>query len=101
MAVAGGPVRAPPPGQGHKGFIAWPKSSGYFYDYQNGQFDLANDWQRITLGYRIDAWAAVWVNDTLVRHYTADVAHDDPSGDVIELGKVNENSITQISPPGD
>ncbi len=82
-----------PPGQGYKGYIAWPKASGYFYDWQSGSFDLANGWQKITLGYRIDSWVAVWVNDVLVRHYT-DVAHDDPSGDVIELGKTRQTSTT-------
>jgi hypothetical protein len=83
-----------PPGQGYKGYLALPRASGYVYDYQNGQFDLANGWQKITLGYRIDTWVAVWVNDTLVRSYTSDVVHDDPSGDVIEIGKVNTNSTT-------
>jgi len=83
-----------PGGQGYKGFLAWPKATGYFYDYQEaGQFDLASGWQKITLGYRMDAWVAVWVNDSLVRYYT-DVQHDDPYSDVIELGKVGANSKT-------
>lgn len=82
-----------PPGQGYKGYIAWPKTGGYFYDWQSGSFDLVNGWQKITLGYRINSWVAVWVNDVLVRYYT-DVAHDDPSGDVIELGKVRQTSST-------
>lgn len=86
-----------PPGQGYKGYIAWPKASGYFYDYENGQFDLANGWQKITLGYHVDAWVAVWVNDVLVHHYTTDVVHDDPWGDVIELGKINSNSSSTPS----
>ncbi len=81
-----------PPGEGYKGFIAWPKAGGYFYDWQYGAFDLVDGWQKITLGYRIDSWVAVWVDDALVRYYDADVVHDDPSGDVIELGKVNTNS---------
>lgn len=86
-----------PPGQGYQGYIAWPKASGYFYDWQSGSFDLVNGWQKITLGYKIDTWVAVWVNDVLVRHYTTDVVHDDPSGDVIEFGKVNTNSSSTPS----
>ena len=86
-----------PPGQGYKGFIAWPKASGYFYDDENGQFDLANGWQKITLGYHVNAWVAVWVNDVLVQQYTADVVDDDPYGDVIELGKINSNSSSTPS----
>jgi hypothetical protein len=94
--LAGFYVRKPA-GQGYKGYIAWPRASGYFYDYASGQFDLADGWQKITLGYKIDTWVAVWVNDALVRQYTTDVVHDDPSGDVIELGKVNQNSSTTPS----
>ncbi len=86
-----------PPGQGYKGYIAWPKTSGYFYDWQSGSFDLANGWQKITLGYRIDSWVAVWVNDVLARYVETDVVHEDPSGDVIEFGKVNENSSSTPS----
>lgn len=83
-----------PPGQGYKGYIAWPKAGGYFYDWQSGSFDLVNGWQKITLGYRIDSWVAVWVNDVLMRYNDTDVAHEDPSGDVIEFGKVRQTSTT-------
>ncbi|MBN2001843.1 MAG: hypothetical protein JXA21_00690, partial [Anaerolineae bacterium] len=81
-----------PPGQGYQGYLAYPKASGYFYDWQSGAFPLVDGWQKITLGYRIDTWVAVWVNDTLVRYDDSEVVHDDPSGDVIEFGKVNTNS---------
>ncbi len=82
-----------PPGEGYQGYIAWPKASDdYFYDWQDGSFPLTDGWQKITLGYRIDTWVAVWVNDTLVRYNNSEVVHDDPSGDVIEFGKVNTNS---------
>ncbi len=84
-----------PPGQGYKGFIAWPNASGYNYnDYQEGQFDLASGWQKITLGYEIDSWVGAWVDDVSVRYVSTGVIHDDPYGDVIEVGKVNENGST-------
>lgn len=86
-----------PPGQGYQGYIAYPKAGGYFYDWQAGAFPLTDGWQKITLGYRIDEWVAVWVNDTLVRSYDNEVVHDDPSGDVIEFGKVNANSSSTPS----
>jgi len=81
-----------PSDQGYVGYLAWPKAGGYFYDYEEGSFPLSNGWQKITLGYHIDSWVAGWVNDTLVRFYDSDVVHDDPSGDVIYVGKVVENS---------
>lgn len=86
-----------PPGEGYQGYLAYPKASGYFYDWQTGAFPLTDGWQKITLGYRIDTWVAVWVNDTLVRYYDSEVVHDDPSGDVIEFGKVNVNSSSTPS----
>jgi len=86
-----------PGGEGYQGYLAWPTTEGYFYDYEDGPFDLADGWQKITLGYRIDSWVAVWIDDVLVRQVTTDVVHDDPSGDVIELGKVSANSSTTPS----
>ncbi len=79
VAADGVAVRAQAERAGLQGFLSWPKASGNYYDYQGGQFDLANGWQKITLGYRTDAWVAVWVNDRLVR-YDTDVSHDDPYG---------------------
>lgn len=81
-----------PAGQGYKGFLAWPKSTGYFYNHKDGMFDLSDGWQKITIGFKIDTWVAIWVNDTLIQYIDIDVVHDDPSGDVIEIGKVNSNS---------
>lgn len=86
-----------PSGQGYKGFMAWQNVSGNFYDYENGQFDLVNGWQKITLGYHINTWVGVWVNDVLVR-YSTNVQHVGLYGDVIALGQVESNS--QITPIG-
>ncbi|HET92057.1 MAG TPA: DUF1565 domain-containing protein [Chloroflexi bacterium] len=86
-----------PAGESYQGYLAWPRADGYFYDYEQGQFDLVDGWQKVTLGYRIDSWVAVWIDDVLVRQVTTDVVHDDPSGDVIELGKVSANSSSTPS----
>jgi hypothetical protein len=84
-----------PPGQGYKGFIAWPEAGGYNYnDHQGGQFDLVDGWQKVTIGYGINSWVGAWVDDVSVRYVSAGVVHDDPYGDVIEVGKVNENGST-------
>ena len=86
-----------PSGQGYKGFLAWPNATGSFYDYEAGQFDVVNGWQKITLGYHINAWVGVWVNDRLVR-YSADVKNEGLYADVIALGQVESNS--NITPTG-
>jgi hypothetical protein len=82
-----------PPGQGYKGYLAWPKNEAgdRTYDYANS-FDLTNGWQQITVGYRIDEWVAVWVNGTLARQVTSGIVHPDPYGDIVYFGKIRENS---------
>ncbi len=57
-----------PPGHGYQAYLAWPidEAGTRHYDYENA-FGLADGWQQITLGYRVDSWVAVWVNGVLVR----------------------------------
>ncbi len=81
-------------GEQYVAFLAWPRSTGYSFDYVAGEFPVASGWQKITLGYRIGSWVAVWLNDRLVRYQDTDVVHQDPSGDVIQLGKVNRSQGT-------
>ncbi len=83
-------------GVGYKGFLAWPNGASNHYDTAN-QFDIAPGWQKISLGYRIDEWVAVWIDGQLVR--IGDPGDNlDTYGDVIYLGKANENS--EITPSG-
>ncbi len=90
-------LRRPPGQTNYKAYLAWANGSSNYYDYQAGEFDITNGWQKITLGYKINGWVAVWVNDTLVRSSTA-VTNTDSYGDVIEIGKLNSNSA--INPSG-
>ncbi len=83
-------------GVGYKGFLAWPNGEENSYDTGN-EFDIAPGWQQITLGYHIDEWVSLWIDGQLVR--TGDPGDNlDAYGDVIYLGKVNENSA--ITPSG-
>jgi len=84
-------------GQGYRGFITWSEGESNHYDYEN-DFEIANDWQKITIGYRIDEWVAVWIDDQLVRYNDTTVSHQNTYGDVIYVGKTNENS--DITPSG-
>ncbi|MBN1812058.1 MAG: right-handed parallel beta-helix repeat-containing protein [Anaerolineae bacterium] len=84
-------------GVGYKGFITWPEGASNHYDYES-EFDIDDGWQRVTIGYRIDEWAAVWIDDQLVRYDDTSVSHQDAYGDVIYVGKVNQN--TDITPSG-
>jgi hypothetical protein len=90
------------PGErGYKGFLNWGKATTEdphnSQTDQVGQFDLENGWQKITLGYRIDAWVAVWVNDKLVRHST-EVKNAAPYATAIMLGQTA--SISDFAPSG-
>lgn len=84
-----------PAGQGYQGYLAWPidGQDNRYYDYELGSFDVVNGWQKITVGYRINEWVAVWHNDQLMR-YATDVVHTDPYGDIIQFGKVGSSSNT-------
>ena len=62
---------------GYEGYLAWPTGDGTHYDYASGTFDLVDGWQKITLGYQMDEWVAVWLNDRLVRYNDTAVVHDD------------------------
>ena len=80
-------------GQVYKGYLEWQAEDGSHFDTDSGQFDLENGWQKITLGFRINDWVAVWVNDTLVKQVTG-VRHAEDFGEIVELGKANDDSIT-------
>ena len=82
-----------PPAHGYQAYLAWPidEAGTRHYDHDNA-FDLVDAWQQITLGYRIDAWVAVWVNGALARYDDTTVVHPDPYGDIVFLGKARDNS---------
>lgn len=84
-----------PPGQDYQAYLVWPidEDGNRHYDYETGAFDLVNGWQKLTVGYRVNEWVAVWRNDQLMR-YATDVVHTDPYGDTVELGKTNSTSNT-------
>ncbi|MFZ6028746.1 MAG: right-handed parallel beta-helix repeat-containing protein [Chloroflexota bacterium] len=84
-----------PPGEGYKGYLAWPNNEDgdRTYDYEHA-FTLGDGWQQITVGYRIDEWVAVWVNGSLIRKVTTGIVHADPYGDIVYFGKIRENSST-------
>ncbi len=85
-----------PTGQGYKAFLEWNSEDGTRYDYLSGEFSLSSGWQKITLGYRVDEWVAVWVNDTLMRQIVS-VTHDEPYGSIVEFGKTDSTSSIQPS----
>jgi hypothetical protein len=81
-------------GQGYQAYLAWPENAAddRHFDYDNA-FPLVNGWQQITIGYRINAWVAVWLNGSLMRQSTS-IVHTDPYGDIAFLGKVRSTSNT-------
>jgi hypothetical protein len=83
-------------GVGYRGFISWAEGEDSHWDYDN-EFAIANGWQKVTIGYHIDEWSAVWIDDQLTRYNDTTVSHRDSYGDVIYIGKTNENSATTPS----
>jgi uncharacterized repeat protein (TIGR01451 family) len=86
-----------PQGQGYKAYLGWRDDDGDHYDYESGEFDLVDGWQKITMGYRVDEWVAVWLNDVQEREITG-VSHKEAFGWIIEVGKTNDTST--ITPAG-
>jgi hypothetical protein len=86
-----------PAGQSYKAYLEWHAEDDTQYDYASGEFDLAEGWQKITLGFRVDEWVAVWLNDVLVRRVTG-ITHEEALGEIVEVGKTNTNS--SITPAG-
>jgi len=83
-------------GQDYKAYLEWQADDGSHFDLDSGQFDLANGWQKITLGFRINDWVAVWVNNVLVRQVTG-IQHSESFGEIVEFGKANDDiSITPV-----
>lgn len=85
------------PGTGYTGYLEWYSNDGGEYDYDTGEFAMANDWQLITLGFRTDTFIAVWINGSLVR-YIAPVDHEQTTGSIFEFGKCSSNS--SMTPSG-
>ncbi|MFQ5611468.1 MAG: right-handed parallel beta-helix repeat-containing protein [Anaerolineae bacterium] len=75
-------------GQGYRAYLEWRAENGSQYDFASGQFDLANGWQKITIGYRVDDFVAVWLNDVQMRQVSG-VSHQESLGEIIEIGKTN------------
>jgi hypothetical protein len=81
-----------PGDQGYKAYLEWhADDDDTRYDLESGEFDLVDGWQKITLGFRVDDWVAVWLNDVLVRQVSG-VAHKEAFGEIMEIGKTNSNS---------
>lgn len=80
-------------GQGYKAYLEWQAVDGTRFDNESGEFDLINDWQKITLGYRVNDWVAVWLNDIQVRQIKG-ISHDEDFGDIIEIGETTDDAKT-------
>lgn len=86
-----------PDGQGYKAYLKWRAPGGNIFDTGEGEFGLSDSWQKITIGFRMDEWVAVWVDDDLVRQISG-VSHEQTKADIIDIGKINSNPY--ITPSG-
>ncbi|MBN1638863.1 MAG: right-handed parallel beta-helix repeat-containing protein, partial [Ignavibacteriales bacterium] len=85
-------------GNSYFAFIEYKDStSGTIYDYSTGEFTIHNDWQKITIEFKIDSVISVWRNDTLARELLG-INHKVESGKVVEIGKIYQSS--DIVPSG-
>lgn len=93
-----------PANSGYKVYLRWSQEGDgrAAYDFtQQNEFDLidiADGWQKLTIGYRIDDWVALWINDTFAT--SADAAHFAVHGANIAVGKIWVNEANQTNPSG-
>lgn len=95
--IAGLRIWKPRDSVDYKAYLEWQADDGSHFNYDTGQFNLVNGWQKITLGFRIDDWVAVWVNDVLAMQVTG-IEHSEAFGEIVEFGKANDD--TSIIPVG-
>ncbi len=86
-----------PAGSGYTGYLEWHAPDGTRYDYESGEFAIADDWQWITLGYRTDRFIEVLIDGVSVRRIEP-VDHEQETGSIIEFGKCSTNS--SMTPSG-
>jgi hypothetical protein len=82
---------------GYKAFLEWQTSDGMQFNLDSGQFDLRNGWQKITLGFHINEWVKVWVDDVLSSQVTG-ITHLETAGNIFEVGKANDDN--EVTPSG-
>lgn len=90
--VAGLRIWKPASSNSYRVFLEWEDQAGSHFDLDEGQFDLTGGWQKITLGYKINEWIAIWVDDRLMRKVSP-VNHAESFGEIIEIGKTNDDSV--------
>lgn len=82
----------------YKGFLEYRDSDGaVVYDYAEGEFEILNEWQKISIHYRIDASIVLSRNDQIVRELVVS-GHAVGSPSILVLGKSYQDS--SISPQG-
>ncbi len=82
-----------PEGQPYRAYLEWQAPGGARYDYDSGEFDLVNGWQKITVGFRTDEWIAVWLNDVEVRRING-VDHSESVAEIFEIGRCTTSTMT-------
>lgn len=73
------------------GFLSWRDGeTSTASDLGAGEFAVEETGQQITIGYRADAWVAVWIGDTLVRQ--VDAIHYEKRGAFFDIGRLDSNT---------
>ncbi len=72
----------------YRGYVQWHSPEGSQYDFESGEFDLDNDWQEITLGFKLNSWIAVDVNGVEVRR-VSEVDHAHTASHNLFVGQIN------------
>ena len=84
-------------GGGYRGFLAWYSPSGSEWDHAEGEFDLVNGWQQVTIGFEPNSWIGAWIDGRPVR-IRSDIEHLQTAAHTVVVGQFN--SPARTSPSG-
>ncbi len=63
-------------------------------------YDLANDWQKITVGYKVNQWVSLWINDQRIQAVSS-ITHASQYRSGINVGKIlTNNPAIETTPAG-
>ncbi len=61
-------------------------------------YDLPNNWQKITIGYKVNQWVSLWIDNKLIQSVTP-ITHASEYRAEINIGKILTSSLTTESSP--
>ncbi len=80
----------------YKAFLSYRSETESVRDHVEGEFDLENDWQHITIGFKAGSWVGAWIDGSPVRILN-DIDHLQIAAKILAIG---QNQPIDTNPSG-